>query len=149
MKKPTRKTDVCKQVSHVLVAAVTGQARLSVTVLVFSTLALILLAYVSTQIYSGVLFSDITRLKQEIRIYREEMNTLTSDHIAASSRERVVSYCEDVLGMVPANGLSLELVAVEKGAGGEDRLFEFSERNRAFADKFSSTLLGVSESLSK
>ena len=142
---PKAKPAVSKRISLVLVAAVTGQAKASTTILVLSLIALVLLAYVSTQIYAGILFDDIARLKQEKRICRETLNTLTSDHVSLASRERVADYCENVLKMVRANGEDLELVAVKQGAGEGEPLLEFSESEKAFTEKFSSTLLGVSE----
>ena len=133
---------VHRRISHLVVSALTGQARVSVTISVFLVIALVLLAYVSTQIYAGVLLGDIAHLRQDKSGYRELMNTLTSEHVALSSRERVTRYCENVLHMVGANRENLEHVAVKPGLE-SDRLLEFSELKPEFPEKFSATVLGI------
>ncbi|UCH83425.1 MAG: hypothetical protein JSW50_13350 [Candidatus Latescibacterota bacterium] len=114
-----RHNTVYKQFSHIMLTALTGQAKVSVTIAVYATVAVLLLAYVSAQIYAGVLMQDIAELKQARCDLREEANTLTGDYVSLSSRNRVSKYCEQRLGMVEATaGESFEILAVNGGSEG-------------------------------
>ncbi len=111
--------NVYKQFSRVMVSALTGQAKIGVTIVVYSTIAMLLLAYVSAQIYAGVLMQEIAELKQARSDLKEEANKLTGDYVSLSSRSRVSRYCRERLGMVEAAaGESFEILAV--GNGGDD-----------------------------
>lgn len=112
MKKDLR-NNIYRQFSHVMLSALSGQAKLSVTIVVYSTIAVLLLTYVSAQIYAGVLAKEIAELKQARCEVREEANKLTGDYVALSSRSRVSKFCEKSLGMVEAAaGESFEILAV-------------------------------------
>jgi hypothetical protein len=101
-----------------MISALTGQAKISVTIFVYTVIAVLLLAYVSAQVYADVLRQEIAVYKQERCDLREDLNMLTSDYVAHSSRSRVSRYCENKLGMVKAGGESLEILAVDRGEGG-------------------------------
>ncbi|UCG51229.1 MAG: hypothetical protein JSW58_13685 [Candidatus Latescibacterota bacterium] len=117
MKREVR-NNVYKRFSQVMVSALTGQARVSVTIAVYSVIALLLLSYVSAQIYAGLLMQEIAELKQVRSDLNEDVNKLTSDYVSLSSRSRVSRYCEDRLGMVEAAaGESLEILAVKNAEG--------------------------------
>jgi len=102
-----------KRFSRLMVSAFTGQTKVGVTIVVYSVLALVLLAYVLVQIYAGVLRLEIAGLKQERGDLKEALNKLTGDYVSLSSRSRVSQYCENELGMVTARGENLEVVAVD------------------------------------
>lgn len=107
-----------KRFSRLMVSAFTGQTKVGVTIVVYSVLALVLLAYVLVQIYAGVLRQEIAGLKQERGDLKEALNKLTGDYVSLSSRSRVSQYCENELGMVTASGENLEVVAVDDRESG-------------------------------
>jgi hypothetical protein len=109
-----------RKFSHLLVSALTGQMKVGVTIFVYSVFALLLLAYVSVQIYAGVLRQDIAGLKLERSDLKESLNKLTGDYVSISSRSRVSRYCETELGMVRVGGEDLQVLAVD------DREAEFA-----------------------
>jgi hypothetical protein len=101
-----------KRFSRLVFSAVTGQTRVGVTVFVYSVLAVLLLAYVSAQIYAGVLRQEIAVLEQDRLDSRETLYKLTGSYVSLSSRARVSEYCESKLRMVRVGGDSFEVVAV-------------------------------------
>jgi cell division protein FtsL len=100
-----------------MVSAFTGHTRVGVTIAVYSVCAVLLLAYVSVQIYAGVLRQEISALKQERGEVREAMNKLTGEYVSLSSRSRIADYCENKLGMVRVEGESFEVIAVKDAPG--------------------------------
>lgn len=128
--------DVCSRISHLLIGALTGQTKMHVTIAVYSLLALLLLGYVSAQIYTSVLAQGIAERK-DVRYARKEcLSKLTSDYVALSSRERISSYCESVLGMTPAGDEQLERFAVRPGKGGLFTPVEFARKGAPTPDPF-------------
>lgn len=111
--KMSKHNNIYGQFSRVMVSALTGQAKIGVTIVVYSTIAMLLLAYVSAQIYAGVLMQEIAELKQARCELKEEANRLTGEYVSLSSRNRVSRYCKDRLGMVEASaGENFEILAV-------------------------------------
>lgn len=104
--------DPYKRFSRLVVSALTGQNRVSVTILVYSVIALLLLAYVSAQIYAGVLQQEIAALEQQRLDSKEALNKLTGRYVSLSSRARVSEYCETKLGMARVSGENFEVLAV-------------------------------------
>ena len=112
-KKPN---DICGRLVHGLTAALTCSTRLHVTLLVYTGIALLLLTYVSAQVYTTVLTQDIVELKRARHGRNETLNKLTSEYISRSSRAQVTEYCESRLGMVQANDGIFERFAVDEDA---------------------------------
>lgn len=108
--------DPYRKFSRLMVSALTGHSKVAVTIAVYSVVALLLLAYVSVQIYAGVLRQEIALLEQQRVEAKEALNKLTGDFVSLSSRDRVVEYCEKKLGMVRLDGDNFEVLAVNKGA---------------------------------
>ena len=106
---------VYKRFAQAVISALLGQAKLSTTLFVYAVLALLLLGYVSAQVYASVLTQEIGELKQQENWCRETVNKMTSEYVSLSSRARVTSYCETVLGMTRANDGDLERFAVKGG----------------------------------
>ncbi len=104
--------EMYRKFSRAMVCAVTGHGKVGVTILVYSVFALLLLAYVSAQIYAGVLRQEIASLEQQRLDSREAFNKLTGRYISVSSRARVSDYCETELGMVKIGGEDFEVLAV-------------------------------------
>jgi cell division protein FtsL len=110
------RNDPYRKFSRLMVSALTGHSRVSVTIAVYSLVALLLLAYVSVQIYAGVLRQEIAFLEQQRAEAKETLNKLTGEFVSLSSRDRVVEYCEKKLGMVRLDGGSFQVLAVNEGA---------------------------------
>jgi hypothetical protein len=106
--------DLYGRFSRFAVSALTAQTRIGVTIVVYSALALLLLLYVSVQIYAGVLRQEIASLKRERSDLRETLNVLTGDYVSLASGVRVSKYCENELGMVRVGGKNFEVVAVDE-----------------------------------
>jgi cell division protein FtsL len=110
------RTDPYRKFSHLMISALTGHSKVAVTIAVYSVVALLLLAYVSVQIYAGVLRQEIALLEQQRVEAKEALNKLTGEFVSLSSRDRVIEYCENKLGMVRLDGENFEVLAVNKGA---------------------------------
>lgn len=108
---------IYRRFSHVLISALSGQARVPVTIVVYSAIAVTLLAYVSAQISASVLTQEIAELKQQRQIQKERLNKVTSEYVSLSSRTRVMHYCETVLKMIPAEMSVMERFAVKDSKG--------------------------------
>jgi cell division protein FtsL len=104
--------DVYRKFSRFAVTALTGQTKVGATIAVYTLCALLLLAYVSVQIYAGVLRQEISQLKLARSEVKEALNKLTGDYVSLSSRERVSDYCENRLGMVRVGWEDFEVLAV-------------------------------------
>ena len=107
-----KKSPLYRKLSRLLVTALLGQSRTPVTLLVYGAAAVLLLAYVSGQVYAGALTQKISVLKTERHDYKEQLNLLTSEYVALTSRARVSAYCKNTLGMIEADDGSLERFAV-------------------------------------
>jgi cell division protein FtsL len=110
------RNDPYRKFSRLTVAALTGHTKVAVTIAVYSVVALLLLAYVSVQIYAGVLRQEIALLEQQRVETKEALNKLTGEFVSLSSRDRVIEYCENKLGMVRLDGENFEVLAVRKDA---------------------------------
>jgi hypothetical protein len=135
-----KRASIYRRISSILISALTGRARIGVTLVVYATVALLLLVYVSAQVYTGVLTQDISEIKQSRSSQREKLNRLTSDYVSLSSRARVSEYCETVLNMVEARDESLRRFAIDN----IDRNFlvpvEFTEKGLPILDPYRFTL---------
>lgn len=115
------KNDFHKRLSQFLVPALMGQARMVTTLAVYGVIAVLLLTYVTAQVYTSMLTQEIAVLKIERSQQREHLNVLTSDYVSQTSRVRVAKYCADKLGMVTAHDNSFERFAVS------EKVWQFSE----------------------
>lgn len=123
-----------------MITALTGNASVGVTLLVYTTIAILLLGYVSAQVYTGVLTQEIAEIKQARSVHRERLNRLTSDYLSLSCRSRVSDYCETVLGMVEARDGSLRRFAVDDAGRDFAIPVEFTERGSPVIDPYRFTL---------
>ncbi len=146
MKKETR-GNIYRGFSRTLISALTGQARISVTIFVYAVVAVLLLTYVSAQVYADVLRQEIAVFKQERCDLKEDLNMLTSEYVTNSSRIRVSRYCEKKLGMIKAGGESLEIFAVEDINNGFAIPVELTKRQRAIPSAYRYTLRRCDENL--
>jgi cell division protein FtsB len=135
------KNDIYRRLGHGLAAALTCSTRLHVTLLVYTGIALLLLTYVSAQVYTTVLTQDIAELKRSRQGCKETLNKLTSEYISTSSRARVTEYCESKLGMVQANNGIFERFGVEADANNPSLPVEFTQEFPQTNDLYRFSLL--------
>jgi len=103
-----------RRFTNLLVNALSGNLSLRSTIIGCSFAALLLLGYVSMQIYVSRIAEKNAKLKREEKAYVEKINVLTSRYMQLSSRERVVGYCVKRLGMVEADTGSLVRVSIRE-----------------------------------
>ncbi len=118
--------DVYKRLAQNFVAALICQTRLSVTLLVYTVLALLLLTYVSAHVFTSMLSQDIAQLQVQRQQRKETFNKLTSQYISVSSRARVADYCESVLGMVQTGERSVQRFAVRERPASSEKGVAFA-----------------------
>lgn len=107
------RVSIYSRFSHLLIAGLTAQTRLSTTLGVYGAIALLLLVYVSAQVYTTVLSQEIAELKSDRSGRTEELHRLSSRYIGLSSHAVVAEYCEKKLGMVKADGDDMRRVAID------------------------------------
>ena len=115
------KGDFHKRLGQFLIPALTGQARTFTTIAVYTVIAVLLLAYVTTQVYAGMMSQEISVMKNERSRQQERLNVLTSAYVTQTSRARVSGFCEKKLGMVRAGDENFERFAVSES------VWQFSE----------------------
>jgi len=117
-----------KRFNRFLASVVTGGAGVPAAIVVVSICALLMLAYVTAQIYSTMLSERISALETEQRILREKTHTLTGRYTELASRDRVGRYCESVLGMIEADDESMRRIAID-GGGKDPEFGEFAVKH--------------------
>jgi hypothetical protein len=80
--------------------ALSGRLGLFMMTLAYATLGVVLLGYVSTQVYTNSLMERLSGAEANRRRTEEQVGLLMRDYAALVSRQRVSAYCEDRLGMV-------------------------------------------------
>lgn len=104
--------------------ALTGRLGIAAMVAGYSVCALVLLAYVSTKVYTYSLMEDISACERRQKVLKENVGLLTERYAALSAMDRITEICEERLGMVPADTGGLMRVSVDTGwssGGGEGR----------------------------
>lgn len=108
-----------KQRNRMLVAgqflldALAGKLGAPMMVLGYVTFAVLLLAYVSTQVYTSSLMEDVGARKREEVLLRERIGVLTARYATMTSKSRVSRHCEENLGLIGATQDDVVRVAVE------------------------------------
>jgi hypothetical protein len=110
---------VVKRRSAVLVVgqffldALAGRLGAPMMVLAYATFAVLLLAYVSTQVYTSSLMEDVAARKREELLLRERIGLLTARYSTMTSKSRVSRHCEENLGLVGATQDDVVRVAID------------------------------------
>ena len=141
------RNDLSKKFSRLLVSALTGHAKVAVTIAVYSVFALLLLAYVSVQIYAGVLRQEISALEHQRSEAKETLNKLTGEFVLDSSRDRVIDYCETKLGMVRLGIDNFEVIAANDRAADTAPPAALTEKQEAIPSAYRYTQRQTNESL--
>ncbi len=99
-------------VGQFLLDALAGKLGAPMMVLGYATFAVLLLAYVSTQVYTSSLMEDVAARKREEILVRERIGVLTARYATMTSKSRVSRHCEENLGLVGATQSDVVRVAV-------------------------------------
>lgn len=111
--------------TQIMVSVLSGQARLSLTLFVCSLVAVLMLVYVSAQVYTTTLTQEIADLKRTESGFKETLNRLTSEYVTLSSGMRVAEHCRKQ-HMVPATEDCLVRYAVNFESGGFPEPVDFT-----------------------
>lgn len=93
--------------------ALTGRLGVTAMVVGYSACAVVLLAYVSTKVYTYSLMEDISACEREQQVLKEKVGLLTERYAGLSAMDRVTEICEEKLGMVPADAGRLLRVSID------------------------------------
>jgi hypothetical protein len=105
--------------------ALAGRLGAPMMVLGYLTFAVLLLAYVSTQVYTSSLMEDVAARKREETQMRERIGVLTARYATMTSKSRVSRHCEEDLGLIGATQNDIVRVAVDgRDLQDDDRLNE-------------------------
>lgn len=100
-------------VGQFLLDALAGRLGAPMMVLGYATFAVLLLAYVSTQVYTSSLMEDVAARKREELLLRERIGVLTARYTTTTSKSRVSRHCEENLGLVGATQDDVVRVAID------------------------------------
>jgi hypothetical protein len=109
----------CRKLTRFVADALTGRLGVAAMVAGYSVCAVVLLAYVSTKVYTYSLMEDVSACDRKQRALEERVGLLTERYAELSAMDRVTEICEERLGMVPADAGQLIRVAVDSDWGSE------------------------------
>jgi hypothetical protein len=118
-------------------------------VLAYSSFAVVLLAYVSTQVYTSSLMEDISGKKMIKRDLKEKIGMLTAEYTSLASRGRISGICEGKLGMIEGNTRLVERILVQPGIFELEPRLEFTERPIDLPRVLGSDIDGITEVMKK
>ena len=103
-----------------LLDALGGKLGAPMMVMGYVTFAVLLLAYVSTQVYTSSLMEEVAARKRDELALREKIGVLTARYATMTSKSRVSRHCEESLGLVGATQNDVVRVAVDGPARPQD-----------------------------
>jgi len=98
---------------QVALDALSGRLGVPMMVLGYATFSILLLAYVSIQVYSNSLMETVAARKRDEVALQERTGVLTAEYATMTSKSRVSRYCENDLGLVTARMGDVVRVAVD------------------------------------
>jgi len=116
-----------KRSARFVADALTGRLGVGIMVLSYSTCAVVLLVYVSSQVYTYSLMEDVAARGRTERDLKENTGLLTERYANLSSIERISRICETKLGMVPAKTGQLVRVSIDAEWAPRRREIEFGD----------------------
>lgn len=126
-KHPNSGRTVFRRLARLVADALTGRLGVAMMVLGYSACAVVLLSYVSSQVYTYSLMEDIGARQRARRLLEEKIGLLTQTYAEMSSMERVTRICQAKLGMVPASPGQLVRVSVDTDWAPGVRQAEFGD----------------------
>jgi hypothetical protein len=109
-----------RKVNRIGAEALAGRRGVAGMILGYSALAVVLLLYVSMQVYTGSLLEDIEKQRRKQEKLQEMIGLQTMQWASLSSRKNVIEICEQELGLVRADSEDLVRVAVKRYREYED-----------------------------
>jgi cell division protein FtsL len=143
------KTNALRGVAQLATDAVTGRLGIFMMMLVCSSCAVVLLAYVLTQVYTGSLMENVSTKKRKERDLREKIGILTSEYTSLASRERISRICEKKLGMIEGDAKLVERFSVDPKCTEFMPRMEFTEEKIDFPKVLGSDIDGITEAMRK
>lgn len=98
---------------QLLLDALSGRLGVPMMVMGYVTFAVLLLAYVSTQVYTHGLMESVAACKRQQVALEEHVGVLTAEYATMTSKSRVARHCEDDLGLVTATMNDVVRVSVD------------------------------------
>lgn len=147
--KQQHRSNVLKKVTQFTTDALTGRRGIFMMILAYSSLAVVLLAYVSTQVYTSSLMEDISGKKMVKRDLKEKIGLLTAEYTSLASRGRISRICEEKLGMIEGNTRLVERILVRPGIYDLEPRMEFTERPIDLPRVLGSDIGGITEVMRK
>jgi hypothetical protein len=114
MKRPDTATG-CQKFIRFVADALTGRLGITVMVMGYSICAFVLLAYVSTKVYTYSLMEDISACERRQKNMKEKVGLLTEKYAELSAMGRITRICETKLGMEPADTGRMLRVSIDAG----------------------------------
>lgn len=111
----------------------------------YASLAVVLLAYVSTQVYTSSLMEEVARRQDERRHMEERIGAMMGDYAGLVSRARVASFCENNLGMIEADATRMTRVRISPGDRVPSRSDESTLDHIEVSEMLGANLLGAPE----
>jgi len=96
--------------------ALAGRLGLPMMVTGYVTFAVLLLAYVSLQVYTNSLMEGVAARKRTELALQEHIGVLTAQYATMTSKSRVSRHCEEDLGLVTATTNEVVRVAIDARA---------------------------------
>ena len=93
--------------------ALAGRLGAPMMVMGYVTFAVLLLAYVSTQVYTSSLMENVAARKRDELVLRERIGVLTARYATMTSKSRVSRHCEEDLGLIGATQNDVVRVAID------------------------------------
>jgi len=113
--------------------------------LAYASFAVVLLAYVSTQVYTSSLMEDVAHREEQRRTIEENIGVMMSEYAGLVARARVARYCEQKLGMVEADATRMIRVRVPRGGDVPSRSEESTSDATRLPELLGANLVGVTE----
>jgi hypothetical protein len=98
---------------QVLLDALGGRLGVPIMVAGYLLFAALLLAYVSTQVYTNTLMEDVAARKRREVALKERIGVLTARYATMTSKSRVSAVCEEKLGLVESTTRDVVRVVVD------------------------------------
>jgi hypothetical protein len=117
--------------AQIFFAALGGKLGAPMMVGGYAVIALVLLAYVSAQVYTNSLMEDVSAHKRHEVVAREKIGMLTARYATMTSKSRVSRECEEDLGLVESTTADVVRVVLD---GAPDELSSAREPGVASAD---------------
>jgi hypothetical protein len=117
----------CRRFIRIVADALTGRLGITAMVMGYSICAFVLLAYVSTKVYTYSLMEDISARERQQRLLTEKVGLLTKRYAELSAMDRITGICESKLGMLPAETGRMLRVSIDTGWSPEGAGSEFED----------------------